>query len=138
MLAFGTPDQVKARCKEIIDGVAGDGGYIMDASAIMQNDALPENVRAMTEFTREYGVYDAPMPRTDNLGGRSGHQPAEAMLAAIDPARSPKRKPGVAIPWEEKVAELPEIVGDKDLARQVWEDVDALAYTFLWQCLLSF
>ena len=57
LLAFGTPDQVRARCKAVIDGVAGDGGYVMDASAIMQNDAKIENVRAMTEFTREYGAY---------------------------------------------------------------------------------
>ncbi len=57
LLAFGTPDQVRAKCKEIIDGVARDGGYIMDAGAIIQNDAKPENIRAMTEFTREYGVY---------------------------------------------------------------------------------
>ena len=41
----------------VIDGVARDGGYIMDASAIVQNDAKIENMRAMTDFTREYGVY---------------------------------------------------------------------------------
>jgi uroporphyrinogen-III decarboxylase len=58
LLSYGTPDEVRARCKEIIDGVAQDGGYIMDASAIIQNDARVENVKAMTEFTREYGVYN--------------------------------------------------------------------------------
>lgn len=57
LLAFGTPEDVKAYCKKVIDGVARDGGYIMDASAIMQDDTKIENVRAMTEFTREYGVY---------------------------------------------------------------------------------
>ena len=57
LLAFGTPQDVREYCKKVIDGVARDGGYIMDASAIMQNDAKIENVRAMTEFTREYGVY---------------------------------------------------------------------------------
>ena len=57
LLAFGTPDQVRQRCKAIIDGVAGNGGYIMDAGAIIQNDAKVENIQAMTEFTREYGVY---------------------------------------------------------------------------------
>jgi uroporphyrinogen-III decarboxylase len=57
LLAFSTPDKVKDYCKKVIDGVARDGGYIMDASAIMQNDASIENVRAMTEVTREYGVY---------------------------------------------------------------------------------
>ncbi|MBN1441304.1 MAG: hypothetical protein JXA90_01285 [Planctomycetes bacterium] len=57
LLGYGTPDQVRECCKKVIDGVAQDGGYIMDASAIVQNDAKVENVRAMTEFTREYGVY---------------------------------------------------------------------------------
>jgi uroporphyrinogen-III decarboxylase len=57
VLAFGTPDDVRECCKKVIDGVARDGGYIMDASAIMQDDTKPENLRAMTDFTREYGVY---------------------------------------------------------------------------------
>ena len=57
LLAFGTPDQVREYCKKVIDGVARDGGYIMDASAIMQDDTKIENVRAMTEVTRQYGVY---------------------------------------------------------------------------------
>ena len=57
LLAFGTPDEVRECCKRVIDGVARDGGYIMDASAIMQDDAKVENLRAMTDFTREYGAY---------------------------------------------------------------------------------
>jgi len=57
LLAFGTPDEVRAHCKKVIDGVAADGGYIMDAGAIMQDDAKVENVQAMTDFTREYGTY---------------------------------------------------------------------------------
>ncbi len=57
LLAFGSPDDVRACCKKVIDGVARDGGYILDASAIMQDEPQVENVRAMTQFTREYGVY---------------------------------------------------------------------------------
>ena len=57
LLAFGKPDDVRGFCKKVIDGVARDGGYIMDASAIMQDDTKAENLRAMTDFTREYGVY---------------------------------------------------------------------------------
>ena len=52
--------------------------------------------------------------------------------------KKPKRKPGVCIPWEEKLKELPEISGDKELVRKVWEDIDALGYVYIWQCLLSF
>jgi len=57
LLSLGTEDEVRDSCKKVIDGVARDGGYIMDASAIIQNDAKVENVKAMTDFTREYGVY---------------------------------------------------------------------------------
>ena len=57
LLAFGAPDEVRAACNQVIDTVARDGGYIMDASAIIQNDAKVENVRALTDFTRDYGVY---------------------------------------------------------------------------------
>jgi methoxylated aromatic compound---corrinoid protein Co-methyltransferase len=57
LLGLGTEQEVRDYCKKVIDGVAQDGGYIMDASAIIQNDAKEENIRAMTEFTREYGQY---------------------------------------------------------------------------------
>ncbi|MHC4911955.1 MAG: uroporphyrinogen decarboxylase family protein [Planctomycetota bacterium] len=57
LLGFGTPDEVRDYCRKVIDGVAKDGGYIMDASAIIQDDAKIENIKAMTDFTREYGVY---------------------------------------------------------------------------------
>jgi len=57
LLSLGTPEEVRDCCKKVIDGVAGEGGYIMDAGAIVQNDAKVENIQAMTEFTREYGVY---------------------------------------------------------------------------------
>ncbi len=57
LLAFGSPEEVRDCCKRVIDGVARDGGYIIDAGAIMQDDTKEENLRAMTDFTREYGVY---------------------------------------------------------------------------------
>ena len=57
LLTYATPDQVRDRCKAIIDGVAKDGGYIMDAGAIIQQDAEIENVKAMIDFTLEYGRY---------------------------------------------------------------------------------
>lgn len=49
-----------------------------------------------------------------------------------------KRKPGVCVPWEEKAKELAEISGDGQLVKKVWEDIDALGYTYIWHCLLSF
>ena len=55
-----------------------------------------------------------------------------------DETREPSRPPGVCIPWEEKLKELPPITGDAKLVEKVWQDVDGLAYTYIWHCLLSF
>ena len=139
LLAVGKPDEVRDYCKKVIDGVAGDGGYIMDASAIVQNDATVENVKAMTEFTREYGVYDTSAPQTDE-GSREDRDaaPEPQETAHMPGQREPKVKPGVCIPWEEKLKELPEIQGDKELVRRVWEDIDALGHMYIWHVLLSF
>ncbi len=49
-----------------------------------------------------------------------------------------QKAPGVCIPWEEKQRELPTIRGDAVLVKRIWEDTDALAHTYIWQCLLSF
>ena len=48
------------------------------------------------------------------------------------------RKPGVCIPWEEKRKEIGPIQGDEEVFKKVWEDVDSLAYMYIWQVLLSF
>ena len=56
MLLSGTPDDVRAYCKNLIDTAGKDGGFIMDA-AVMLDEAKPENLKAMIDFTKEYGVY---------------------------------------------------------------------------------
>jgi len=49
-----------------------------------------------------------------------------------------KRKPGVCVPWEEKLKEYRRIQGDKELIRRIHEQVDFLGYLYIWHCLLSF
>jgi uroporphyrinogen-III decarboxylase len=56
ILVTGTPDDVRAYCKKLIDVCGKDGGYIMDSSTGL-DDAKPANIKAMFDFTREYGVY---------------------------------------------------------------------------------
>lgn len=56
MLLSGTPDDVRAHCKHLIDTVGKDGGFIMD-TAVMLDEARPENLKAMIDFTKEYGIY---------------------------------------------------------------------------------
>jgi hypothetical protein len=56
MLIVGTSQDVKDYCKKLIDTVGKDGGYIMGNGAFF-DEAKPENVKAMLDFTKEYGVY---------------------------------------------------------------------------------
>ncbi len=56
LLITGTPEQVKARCRELIDSCAPGGGYIMANGAAI-DEVKPENLKAMIDFTKEYGVY---------------------------------------------------------------------------------
>jgi hypothetical protein len=55
-LATGTVKQVKDYVKNLIDVVGVGGGLIVDSGAIL-DEAKYENVKAMVEFTKEYGVY---------------------------------------------------------------------------------
>lgn len=57
LLTFASPPEIREYCRKILREIAQDGGYIMDAGAIIQNDASIENVKALTEATREYGQY---------------------------------------------------------------------------------
>lgn len=56
ILQTGTPQDVKDYCKKLIDVVGKNGGYIMSSRGVM-DEARPENVKAMFDFTREYGIY---------------------------------------------------------------------------------
>ncbi|MDY6797070.1 MAG: uroporphyrinogen decarboxylase family protein [Actinomycetota bacterium] len=56
ILNFGTPEEVKDYTKKVIDVVAKDGGFFLDAELPLIT-SKPENVKAMVEFAREYGVY---------------------------------------------------------------------------------
>jgi hypothetical protein len=36
------------------------------------------------------------------------------------------------------MAELPPIPGDAELCRRIWDNMDALAYLYMWHLVLSF
>jgi len=56
LLYTGTPQEVKEGCRQLIETCAPGGGYILTASAGM-NQGNPDNLRAMMEAAKEYGVY---------------------------------------------------------------------------------
>lgn len=139
LLSFGAPDEVRDFCRRVIDEVAADGGYIMDAGAIMQNDTSAENLRVLTETTREFGVYrGAPAPSLVPPCNVPASVSDRAGLRGLADWPAADAAAGVCIPWKEKRREVPEITGDADLARRVWEQVDILGNDYIWQLLLSF
>jgi uroporphyrinogen-III decarboxylase len=56
VLCTGTPADVKEGCRRLIETCAPGGGYILTGAASM-NEGNPDNLRAMMEAAKEYGVY---------------------------------------------------------------------------------
>ncbi|MDD4101292.1 MAG: uroporphyrinogen decarboxylase family protein [Kiritimatiellae bacterium] len=133
-LAIGTPEHVRQEVRALIETIGREGGYIMDASAIMQNDTRPENMRALVEATHEFGCYDAPDVLPEPLCVSPA---ATEALKGLPSARG--LPPGVCVPWAERKSELGvEIQGSAELAERVWQAADASGCMFIWQMLLSF
>jgi uroporphyrinogen-III decarboxylase len=53
---MGTVEEVKDYCKQLIDVVGRDGGFILSPRS-SSDEVKPENLKAMIEFTKEYGRY---------------------------------------------------------------------------------
>jgi uroporphyrinogen-III decarboxylase len=56
LLQTGTPEQIIAYSKKLIDVVGKGGGFVMGARTAM-DEADPELVKVWADFTKEYGVY---------------------------------------------------------------------------------
>jgi hypothetical protein len=57
LLDLGTPQEVKDYVKKLIDVAGKDGGLIVQNGAFF-DEAKPENVKAMVDSAKEYGVYN--------------------------------------------------------------------------------
>ena len=56
LLQIGSVPEVKDYCRKLIDVVGKDGGYILGPRS-STDEVKPENLKAMIEFTKEYGRY---------------------------------------------------------------------------------
>lgn len=132
LLSMGTEREVRDRCRYVIETAAREGGYIMDASAIVQNDAKTENMVAMTETTMELGGY--------SRGHSAPWTPRTPPSPAVDevPWRKTRTAPGTVRPWDRAKEDWPAPTGDADLVANIWNGVEGLAYMYVWQVLESF
>ena len=56
LILTGTPDTVKAYCKNLIDTVGKGGGYMMSWGTAL-DEGKADTMHAVIDFTKEYGVY---------------------------------------------------------------------------------
>jgi uroporphyrinogen-III decarboxylase len=56
LVSVGTPQDIKEYCRKLIEVCAPGGGYLLSAGASVEK-APPDNLRAMMEAAKEYGVY---------------------------------------------------------------------------------
>ena len=56
LLQMGTPDEVRAYARKLIDVCGKHGGFIMGPRSAM-DEANPSLVKVWFEYTKEYGVY---------------------------------------------------------------------------------
>ena len=56
LLTAGSPQEVRDYCKKLID-VVGKGGGLVVCPRVVPDEATAENLHAMIDFTKEYGVY---------------------------------------------------------------------------------
>lgn len=56
LLCVASPQEVSEHCKKIIDVVGKGGGFILSPGSSI-DDAKPENIKAMIDCAKKYGVY---------------------------------------------------------------------------------
>lgn len=124
VLARGDADDVRSHMKELFGVMKPEGGYILDASAIMLHDIKPENLETAVEYTLEHGVYS------------QGH--AAPPIGNVVPPTIPqgKRIPNTVRSWEEESSDYKCLSGDIELVKKKWEENDAAAYNYLWTTVL--
>jgi len=56
LLVSGTPEKTREYCRNLIETAGKGGGFILDAGVVI-DEASPDNLHAITEAARKYGVY---------------------------------------------------------------------------------
>ena len=123
-LILGTPEEMRNHVKMLCETVGKDGGWIASGGCNFPYTTKAENLRALIDAIHEFGIYDAgisPMPRALDTERRA--------VEGLNPQRR-------VTPWEVKKAEIGDIKGDEELIRQPWDQLEAMAYNWMWQWVM--
>ena len=124
VLAGGTPETVRKHMEKLFAWLKPDGGYILDATALMLSDVKFENLQAAVDYTLEHGVYSQSTPCRKR-----------EEVAGTNPAPG-KRAPNTVRPWEMESAGYRNLSGDVEGVKSAWQSCDAALYNYLWTTVL--
>jgi uroporphyrinogen-III decarboxylase len=120
MFILGTPEEIRARVKELCETVGKDGGLILNGGCAIPYMTKPENFRAYVDATLEYGKYSETVkPKLKKPVATPAGGPV------------PGHPPRVITPWEEKAKELGGVMGDEKMIRDAWEMLERRAFCWL-------
>jgi len=119
---LGTPQEMRDQVKLLCETVGKGGGYIISGGCNFPYTTKPENFKAMIEAVLEYGVYDKNIKP----------QPKPMAKGEIKAFSFPK----MVTPWDVKRAEIGGVRGDETMIRKPWEQLESMAYVWLWQWVL--
>lgn len=126
LLVNGTREELESHLSELFDILARDGGYILDASALMLSDINPDNIKFIVDYTMEYGVYSQGH---NNVRSKTFYDVPDSVSITGNP-------PNVCRPWEIESQSYRNLTGDIDLVKKSWQNIDAMAYNYLWTTVL--
>lgn len=125
VLALGDEDDVKRHMAKLFEWLKPDGGYMLDATALMLDDIKPENLVTAARYAMDHGGY-------------SRSTPVRARETCAHPAIAQGRRPaGVVKPWAEESASYSCLSGDVDAVKRAWEGVDGALYAYLWMSVFN-
>jgi len=124
MFILGTPQEMKERVKLLCETVGKEGGFIINGGCNIPYDTKPENYRAMIDAIIEYGTYDSSYKCKPKVA-----EPGSLEVEALNKQR-------MVTPWEKKLEELGNIMGEEDLIRRPWEMLESMGYNWMWQWVM--
>jgi hypothetical protein len=118
LFILGTPDRIRERVKALCEAAGRDRRLLVNGGCNIPHDTKPANYRAMIDAILEFATYDpsvAPTPKGPAIKSGPGFQ--RKMVSS----------------WDLRLAELGGVPGDEDLIRGPWEQLEGLAYAWIWQ-----
>ncbi|KPJ74823.1 MAG: uroporphyrinogen decarboxylase [Deltaproteobacteria bacterium SG8_13] len=123
-LILGTPQQMRSHVKLLCETVGKDGGFMISGGCNFPYTTKAENLRALIDAVLEFGVYDSsisPQPRKPD--------PQRQAVPGLEPQQ-------MLTPWASKLSELGGVQGDEALIRTSWEQLESMAYNWMWQWVM--